>query len=118
MSEKEQHLLGERLRKAREYLHLSQEEVAKYLKIPRSAISLLESGQRKVNALELKALAKLYQLPTSALTGESAEETSPPDLDILKRATSGLTQKDREEVIRFAQYLKTRSQRKPDDESP
>ena len=52
--------LGERLREAREYLGFSQEEVATYLQVSRSALSNIESGQRKVDALELKKLASLY----------------------------------------------------------
>lgn len=117
MSDKEQLRLGERLRNAREYLRLSQEEVANYLKIPRSAISLIESGQRKVDVLELKALAKLYQIPLSKLTGEKPETAESQDLELLKRAASDLTKKDREEVIRFAQYLRSRSQKGSKDDA-
>ena len=46
---------GRRLKEAREYLELSQDEVARELGIPRTAISLMESGQRKVEALELRS---------------------------------------------------------------
>lgn len=42
--------LGERLREARKYLGLSQEEVAQYLKIPRTALVDIESGQRRLEA--------------------------------------------------------------------
>ena len=37
--------LGERLREARRYLGLKQEEVAAYLKIQRTALSDIESGR-------------------------------------------------------------------------
>ena len=48
--------LGERLRKAREYLGFSQDQVAPILGIPRSALSLMETGQaqgRSVGAEEV-----------------------------------------------------------------
>lgn len=41
--------LGDRLRIAREYVGLKQEEVARHLSIPRSALSNIEAGTRKVD---------------------------------------------------------------------
>ena len=55
--------LGARLREAREYLGLSQDEVAKYLNIPRTALSHIESGQRRIDALELKKVGTTLQAP-------------------------------------------------------
>src|SRR5437870_10558566 len=63
--------LGVRLRDAREYLGLSQDEVAKAVGLARPAISLIESGQRKVDALELKRFADLYQRPVADFTGDA-----------------------------------------------
>ena len=57
--------LGARLREAREYLGLSQDEVARVVSLPRPAVSLIESGQRKVDALELKKFAELYRRASS-----------------------------------------------------
>ena len=42
---------------------LKQEVVARYLQIPTSAVSSFESGHRKLDAVELYMLAKLYQKP-------------------------------------------------------
>src|SRR3954464_8796684 len=72
-------LLGSRLREAREYLELSQDEVAKALHLSRSAMSLIEAGQRKVEAIELKKLAEIYQRPIGYFTGEAASETPMPE---------------------------------------
>ena len=74
-SEPDRQILGERLRTAREYVGLKQEEVARHLSIPRSALSHIEAGQRKVDALELARMAKLYQRPVSWFTGEE----NPPE---------------------------------------
>lgn len=63
-------ILGERLKEAREYVGLKQEDVAKKLGIPRSALSNIEAGSRKVDAIELAQLAKLYQRPVAWFTGK------------------------------------------------
>lgn len=107
----DRHALGERLRQSRDYLGLSQDEVAKYLGIPRSALSNIENGQRKIDFLELQKLAKLYKQPVSYFTGETQPETGlPQDVAHLARAAVKLSQRDREELNRFAEYLKARSE--------
>ncbi|MEZ5972605.1 MAG: helix-turn-helix transcriptional regulator [Hyphomonadaceae bacterium] len=112
MSEDDRALLGARLREAREYLELSQDEVAKALDVPRSAISLIEAGQRKVDALELKQLAEIYQRPVGYFTGEIAEAAPlPAEVQHLARAAAKLTDGDRAELIRFAEFLKSRKRR-------
>jgi transcriptional regulator with XRE-family HTH domain len=119
MSEKEKIKLAERLKEAREYLGLSQDEVAAHLKVPRTAISLLEAGQRKVDSLELKKLATLYQRPISFFVGEEDGGFEAPKINeirMLQRAAAGLKQKDVEEVLKFAEFLKARSKRSQDDE--
>jgi transcriptional regulator with XRE-family HTH domain len=103
--------LGARLREAREYLGLSQDEVAKYLGIPRTALSHVESGQRRIDALELKKLAQLYKRPVVYFTGESQSDTGmPEDVAHLARAAAGLSEGDRRELSRFAEYLRSRAE--------
>ncbi len=107
----ERRQLGERLRESRKYLGLKQEEVAAHLKIQRTALSDIESGRRRVEALELTRLAKLYQQPVSYFTGEDAAAAAlPADVAHIARQASGLSAQDREELGRFAEYLRARSQ--------
>lgn len=102
--------MARRLKEAREYLELSQDDVAKELGIPRTAISLIESGQRKVEALELHKLARVYQRPVGYFTGEeTATAELPEEVAHLARAASKLSNRDREELARFADYLQARS---------
>ena len=104
--------LGDRLREAREYLGFSQDQVATFLDISRSALSLIESGQRKVDALELKKLAGLYKRPVGQFTGEEAEEVSfGTDVKHLARKVSELSADDREELGRFADFLRARKKK-------
>lgn len=109
-SENERAQLAEKLRQAREYLGLSQEEVSKAVGIPRAAISLVESGQRRVDALELKKFAAVYERPVSYFTGEDYSSPYLPDeVEHLARAARDLSQKDREELARFAEFLLLRA---------
>ena len=102
--------MARRLKEAREYLELSQDDVARELGVPRTAISLMESGQRKVEALELQKLARLYQRPVGYFTGEEAADGDlPPQVAHLARAASRLSNRDRDELTRFAEYLRARS---------
>lgn len=103
--DEQQERLIERLREVREYLGLSQEFVAKQTGIPRPAISAIENGKRRVEALELNALAALYRYPvTYFLEGALAE---PASIRAIAREAVGLTDRDREQVLQFAQFLKS-----------
>jgi len=107
--------LGARLKEAREYRGFSQEEVAKYLGVPRSAISLLENGTRRLEALELTKLAKLYDSSMEELAGQAAPDAEPDSVRLVARAAAGLSAEDREEMLRFAQFLRDRPKRSPDE---
>lgn len=55
----------ERLRAARLEASLTQEEVAHQIKKPQSYVSKCESGERRVDVVELERFAKLYEKPLS-----------------------------------------------------
>lgn len=57
---KEYAVFVERLRKAREEAGLTQVQVAKKLKRPQSHVSNVESGQQRVDVVELQRFAKMY----------------------------------------------------------
>lgn len=103
--------LAERLRDAREYLGFSQDQVAQYLGVSRSALSNIETDQRKVEATELKRLATLYKKPLTYFTGEldPPGDALPPDVEHIARKASKLTPKDRQELARFADFLRSRA---------
>lgn len=101
--------LAARLREAREFLNLSQQFVSDQTGIPRTAISDIERGARRVESLELKRLAALYRMPVSYLLGEADDPELASAADTaaqaLARATSGLSDEDKEQVVRFALFL-------------
>jgi transcriptional regulator with XRE-family HTH domain len=99
----EQAKIGARLKEAREYVGLLQEDVASALGIPRASVSALESGKRRVTGLEVRRLAHIYHKPVGWLLGDDDIELS--DGEPLFRATEALSERDRDQVLRFAQFL-------------
>lgn len=99
--------LGERLRESREYLGLSQQEVADLLGLSRPAITHIEAGKRKVSTLELRELARLYRRPFEWLVGEASERDFADDelTQALFRTSRELSAADRAQLLRFAQFL-------------
>lgn len=55
----------EQLRKARREARLTQAEVAGLLQQPQSFVSKCESGERRVDVVELEQFAKIYRKPIS-----------------------------------------------------
>ena len=64
-------LIGRRIREARERRDISQQKVADALGIPRTAVTNIESGARKVSTLELTKLGVLFSMAPAAFLDES-----------------------------------------------
>ncbi len=58
---REHRILVERLKSARKEAGLDQIEAAKALGLTQSAISKIESGQRRIDIVQLKAFARIYR---------------------------------------------------------
>jgi len=105
--EKLQQQLRSRLRSVREYLNLSQQFVAEQTGISRTAITDIERGARKVDSLELLRLSQVYRYPVTYFLGDGEDEKPrQATLHALARTAGDLTEKDREEVLRFANFLR------------
>lgn len=98
--------LGRRLREAREAQGLTQEAVSAALQIPRSSMPLIESGRRNVTATELKRLSRIYQRSVEWMLGEPEAEVNADSA--LHRAAGALSPGDRDQVLKFAQFLASR----------
>jgi transcriptional regulator with XRE-family HTH domain len=113
LSDDEYLRMGVRLRNAREFLGLSQEAVADALKIPRASVSAIESGKRKVSSLELRDLARLYRRPMDSFYDQHEEDSTPAQSQAdqaLYRAVRELSDDDKEQVLKFAEFIKTSGQ--------
>ncbi|MCA1697540.1 MAG: helix-turn-helix domain-containing protein [Actinobacteria bacterium] len=102
--------LARRLHEAREFVNLSQQFVSQQTGIPRSAISDIERGTRRVESLELKRLAELYRMPIDYFLGNDPTEelaggAADPTVQALARAASEMGEEEKEEVLRFALFL-------------
>ncbi|MEV4708633.1 helix-turn-helix domain-containing protein [Actinoplanes sp. NPDC049316] len=101
-------LLSERLKNTREYLNLTQQQVSEQTGIPRTAISEIEGGRRKVDSLELKKLARLYRYPVAYFLNEDLDAIPAEHaLAALPRKVAGLNLKTEQmnQVMKFAQFL-------------
>jgi len=99
----ERQIVGQRLRTARETLGLTQDDVAGVMGMPRTSVIAMEAGKRNVTALELRRLARLYRRNVQWLLGEEDDEAAVDNA--LYRATAELSDEDKEQVLRFAQFL-------------
>jgi transcriptional regulator with XRE-family HTH domain len=104
-------MLARRLREAREFVNLSQQFVSIQTGIPRSAISDIERGTRRVESLELKRLAELYRMPLDYFLGSESDEDLAGSADddrtvqALARAAREMSPSEKEQVLRFALFL-------------
>jgi transcriptional regulator with XRE-family HTH domain len=101
--------IGERIRNERQYRGYSQQQIADYLDISRSSVSLMENGERKISSIELRQLADFFNTTIDYLVNESSpDSTADQDVQMVARAARELSREDREEVIRFAEFLRSR----------
>lgn len=103
--------LGRRVRQAREEATLSQDVVAQHLGLTRSAVSLIESGKRKVDSLELRAFSRLVGRSvafflddeTATVKAQSLDEEDPTQILFSANQVVDISQ-DRSQIERFAQF--------------
>lgn len=69
-----QQQLGIRLKQARETCGFSQQEVANFTELPRTAIAQIEGGNRAVSSIELDKLSRLYKRLMSDFFADAFEE--------------------------------------------
>lgn len=105
MSVDEARQLADRLRETREYLNLSQQYVSEQTGIPRSAISDIERGARRVESLELKRLANVYGVAVSYFLEDEAADGDKLAA-VMTRMLGELGERERDELMRFANYLR------------
>ena len=99
----EHRVVGARLRNARLATGLTQAEVAEALGMSRPTLAAVEKGTRKITGLELRRLARLYQRDVAWLLGEEGPDVAAGSA--LHRATADLSNADKEQVLRFAEFL-------------
>jgi transcriptional regulator with XRE-family HTH domain len=95
--------IGARLREARETLGITQVDASAALRIPRTSVTAMEKGTRNVSATELTELSALYRRSVEWILGAELNENE--STTALYRAASGLSEDDKAQVLKFAQFL-------------
>jgi transcriptional regulator with XRE-family HTH domain len=98
--------LADKLRETREFLGLSQQEAATAANLTRLALSAIETGRRRVESVELQALARVYGQPVTYFLESPESETAGQDLRFIARAAKELSPDDRNELLKFAEFLR------------
>lgn len=101
--------LNERIKKARTDLHLSQEYVANFLGVNRSAIVEIEYGKRKVSAEELGKFGVLFQISTDELLYGKITSAS---THMFIRKFNSLDETDQKEILNLIEFKRMMKERK------
>ena len=100
--------LYERIKEARTELHLSQDYVAKFLGVNRTAIVEIESGKRKVSADELGKFSELFQIPADELL--NGRNTEMP-VQMFARRFGTLDEADQQEILNLIEFKRMMKER-------
>lgn len=101
--------INERIKKARTNLHLSQEYVANFIGVNRSAIVEIESGRRKVSAEELGKFSELFQISTDELL---YGKTISMPIQMFARKFGSLDETDQHEILNLIEFKKMMKEKK------
>ena len=93
--------LNDRIKKARTDLHLSQDYVARFLGISRTAVVEIESNRRKVSADELGKFSELFQIPADELL--NGRNTEMP-VQMFARRFETLDEADQHEILNLIEF--------------
>lgn len=100
--------LCERIKEARTELHLSQDYVAKFLGVNRTAIVEIESGKRKVSADELGKFSELFQIPADELLNGRSTEMP---VQMFARRFGALDEADQQEILNLIEFKRMMKER-------
>ena len=100
--------LYERIKEARTELHLSQDYVAKFLGVNRTAIVEIESGKRKVSADELGKFSELFQIPADELLNGRSTEMP---VQMFARRFGALDEANKQEILNLIEFKRMMKER-------
>ncbi|MFA6463621.1 MAG: helix-turn-helix transcriptional regulator [Candidatus Paceibacterota bacterium] len=96
--------IGSRIKIAREESKLSQADLAKVLDYESStAVSLIESGQRKLRVEDLQKVADFLHRDMKYFVGQ---EDQPMDVKVALRADKDLNNADQKNILNFIDFVK------------
>lgn len=99
--------LAKRLKKYRNFKHLTQKEVASHLNVPHSAISDIENGKRDITSNELMIFSQLYGRSVEEIM--SGKQYDYYNIANMARLLTELPDEDLKEVMFLIEYKRKRS---------
>ena len=97
--------IGRKIKEVREFVGLSQRQLAETIGFETStAISLIESGERRVSISDLEKIAEVLNKNVGYFLGQE-EKTN---LNYALRAEKGLSSKDKEMLSEFIEVFKNK----------
>lgn len=93
---------GERLKAAREFLGLTQEQVASTLNMTRNMIVNIENNNRKINSDELYKFSKLYGISMEDIVSDEKELNM--NIPTFARSFESLSDKDQQEILNLINF--------------
>ena len=100
--------LYERIKEARTELHLSQDYVAKFLGVNRTAIVEIESGKWTESADELGKFSELFQIPADELLNGRSTEMP---VQMFARRFGALDEADQQEILNLIEFKRMMKER-------
>lgn len=96
--------IGENIRNAREGANISQLDLAKKIGFgSATAISLIESGERRVSVKDLEMIAGELHVDIKMLLGQSVQKT---DIGYALRSDKELSTEAKKQVMDFIEFVK------------
>ncbi len=93
---------GEKLRAAREFLGLTQDQVASTLNLTRNIIVNIENNKRSIKADELYKFSKLYGITMEEIVSD--EKKIDINDQVFARGFNNLSEKDKQEIINLIKF--------------
>ncbi len=93
--------VGFKLKKAREYLNLTQEQVANILRLGRDAIIRIEKGTRKITADELSNFSNLYKISMESILDDHVSNYTD---QAFARGFESLSDRDKKEILDLIKF--------------
>ena len=93
---------GEKLRAAREFLGLTQDQVASTLNLTRNIIVNIENDKRAIKSDELYKFSKLYGISMEEIVADEKEVNLTNQ--VFARGFETLSEKDKQEIINLIKF--------------
>ena len=93
---------GEKLKAAREFLGLTQEQVASTLNMTRNMIVNIENNNRAIKSDELYKFSKLYGISMEEIVSDEKEIDM--NVPIFARGFESLSKKDQQEILNLIKF--------------